>query len=142
MSSTSPSTSDGFQTAVSPMLSVRDGASAVEFYKRAFGAVELERITAPDGGVVAQLSIGGAKFFLADESPEHANFSPESLGGTTVRIELFVEDPDAVAGQAVAAGATEVMPVADRPYGVRQGRVKDPFGHHWLVGRPLEGRWR
>jgi PhnB protein len=122
-----------------PMLSVRDGARAIEFYKRAFGATELNRLTAPNGGVVAELAVGEARFYLADESPEHENFSPEALGGTTVRIELFVEDPDAVAAQAVAEGGTQVIPVADQPYGIRQGRVKDPFGHHWLIGRPLEG---
>jgi PhnB protein len=128
-----------FQTAVMPMLSVRGGAEAVEFYKRAFGAEVLNQLTAPDGGLVAELAVGGARFYLADESPDHQNFSPDSLGGTTVRIELFVEDPDAVAAQAIAAGAAEVIPVADQPYGIRQGRVRDPFGHHWLVGRPLAG---
>jgi len=97
----------------------------------------LMRNTSPDGAVVAELSIDGARFFLADESPPHGNFSPESLGGISVRIELIVADPDAVARRAVAAGAREVFPVADQDYGYRLGRVGDPFGHHWEIGRPL-----
>ena len=121
---------------VAPMLSVRNGARAVEFYKAAFGAVEMFRIEAPDGAVVSRLSIEGAEFWLADESPEHANFSPESLGGGTVRMILTVSDPDAMFARAVAAGAREVAPVKE-DHGWRQGRAVDPFGHHWEIGRPL-----
>src|SRR5713226_6744720 len=103
---------------ISPMLSVRHGAKAVEFYKAAFGAGELFRIEAPDGAVVAQLSVGEAEFWVADESPEHKNFSPESLGaefrgGATVRMVMVVADPDAVFARAVKAGATVVVPVED-----------------------------
>ena len=123
---------------VAPMLSVRLGAKAVEFYEAAFGAKELFRIESPDGAVVAQLAIGRTDFWVADESPEHKNFSPESLGGATTRMVLTVEDPDAVFRNAVAAGASEVSAVADQPYGWRVGRVLDPFGHHWEIGRPLE----
>jgi PhnB protein len=118
------------------MLSVRNGARAVEFYKSAFGAVEVFRIEAPDGAVVARLSVEGAEFWLGDESPEHKNFSPESLGGGTVRMILTVPDPDAVFAKAIAAGAQEVVPVKE-DYGWRLGRVVDPFGHHWEIGRPL-----
>ena len=118
------------------MLSVRNGARAVEFYKSAFGAIEVFRIEAPDGAVVARLAIEGAEFWLADESPEHQNFSPESLGGGTVRMILTVPDPDAVFARAVAAGAREVSPVKE-DYGWRLGRVVDPFGHHWEIGHPL-----
>ena len=125
------------ETEVTVNLNVRGGARAIEFYQRAFGATELMRLSSPDGHVVAELAIDGARFFLADESPEYGNFSPESLGGCSVRIELFVADPDAVAQRAVAAGAREVSPVADKPFGYRQGRVVDPFGHQWLIGRPL-----
>jgi PhnB protein len=125
------------KTTIAPMLSVRNGAKAVDFYKAAFGAAELFRIEAPDGAVVARLSVGGAEFWLADESPEHLNFSPESLGGGTVRMVMVVADPDAVFDGAVAAGATPIAPVADQPYGWRVGRVADPFGHHWEIGRPL-----
>lgn len=129
-----------FHTAIAPNLSVREGVRAVEFYKTAFGAVELSRFSSPNGAIVAEMSIDGARFFLADESPAHANLSPESLGGTSVRIDLFVADPDAVQARSVAAGATEVFPVADQDFGYRMGRVKDPFGHHWLVARPLGKR--
>jgi PhnB protein len=118
------------------MLSVRRGAQAIEFYQSAFGAAVLYRIDAPDGEVVAQLSVGGAKFWVADESPEHKNFSPETLGGSTVRIVMVVEDPDASFSQAVAAGGKIVNPVADQ-YGWRVGRVLDPFGHHWEIGKQL-----
>jgi PhnB protein len=123
---------------IAPMLSVRGGARAVEFYKAAFGAVETFRVDAPDGTVVARLSVDGAEFWVADESPAHQNFSPESLGGGTVRMVVTVPDPDAMFTRAVAAGATAVVPVRDE-YGWRLGRVVDPFGHHWEIGRPLRG---
>jgi PhnB protein len=119
------------------MLSVRNGARATEFYKAAFGAVELFRLDGEGGSVVAQLSVDGAEFWVADESPEHLNFSPESLGGGSVRMVMVVEDPDATFGRAVAMGATVVQPVTDQPYGWRVGRIVDPFGHHWEIGKPL-----
>ena len=118
------------------MLSVRRGAKAIEFYKAAFGAGELYRIDSEDGAVVARLSVGPAEFWVADESPEHKNFSPESLGGGTVRMVMIVEDPDAAFDRAVAAGATVVWPVGNQ-YGWRLGRIADPFGHHWEIGKPL-----
>jgi PhnB protein len=122
---------------VAPMLSVRRGAQAVEFYKTAFGATEIFKIEAPDGAVVAQLAVGGCDFWVSDESPEHKNFSPETLGGATTRMVLTVEDPDSVFAKAVVAGAIEVSPVTDQPYQWRVGRVLDPFGHHWEIGKPL-----
>jgi PhnB protein len=121
---------------VAPMLSVRNGARAVEFYKAAFGAVEVYRMEDPGGSVVSRLSIAGAEFWLADESPEHGNFSPETLGGGTVRMILTVPDPDAVFAQALAAGSQTVFAV-EEAYGWRLGRVVDPFGHHWEIGHPL-----
>jgi len=124
------------KTSIAPMLSVRKGARAIEFYKAAFGATETFRIDAPDGAVVATLSVGGADFWLADESPEHSNFSPETLGGGTVRMVMIVDNPDASFDRAVAAGATVVTPVKD-DYGWRIGRLADPFGHHWEIGKPL-----
>ncbi len=124
------------KTSIAPMLSVRVGAKAVEFYKAAFGAVELFRIDAEDGAVVAQLSVDGAEFWVADESPEHLNFSPDTLSGGTVRMVMTVEDPDAVFDRAVATGAKIVQPVTDA-YGWHLGRVVDPFGHHWEIGKPL-----
>ena len=125
------------KTSLSPMLSVRNGAKAIEFYKAAFGAGELFRIEAPDGAVVAQLSVGQSEFWVADESPEHKNFSPESLGGATVRMVMVVADPDVAFARAVKAGATVVVPVEDKEYGWRVGRVVDPFGHHWEIGKLL-----
>ena len=121
---------------IAPWLSVRNSAKALEFYKSAFGATESYRLEDPGGGVVAKLSIDGAEFWLGDESPEHGNFSPESLGGGSVRIILTVADPDAVFAQALAAGASAVFPVGEG-HGWRLGRVVDPFGHHWEIGRPL-----
>jgi PhnB protein len=121
-----------------PFLAVRDVAAAVDFYVAAFGALEEgERLVAPDGRQVAVLLVAGCHVGVASEAPELGTPSPESVGATTVRVSLHVDDPDAVAAQAVAAGAREMFPVADQPYGMRQGRVVDPFGHHWLVGRPL-----
>jgi len=118
-----------------PILSVRKGASAIDFYKEAFGAVERFRIENESGEIVAQLSVGSAQFWLADESPQHFNFSPESLGGGSVRMLLITEDPDAAFERAIAAGATVVSPVVDQ-HGWRLGRVVDPFGHHWEIGKP------
>ena len=128
------------KTAIAPMLSVRNGKRAIEFYKAAFAAGELFRIENESGDVVARLSVGNAEFWLADESQEHFNFSPESLGGGSVRIVMIVEDPDAAFERAVAAGATVVWPVSDQPYGWRVGRIVDPFGHHWEIGKPLADR--
>lgn len=125
-------------TSIAPMLSVRRGAQAVEFYKAAFGAEEIFRIESPDGAVVARLSVEGAEFWVADESPEHGNFSPESLGGGTIRMVMTVADPDAMFDRAVAAGAEVVRPVSN-DYGWRLGRVVDPYGHHWEIGRELVG---
>jgi PhnB protein len=123
--------------AIEPMLSVRNGVKAIEFYKVAFGAQELFHVDGEGGAVVAQLSVGEAEFWLADESPEHLNFSPESLGGGSVRMVMIVDDPDAAFQRAVSAGATVVVPVVDQPYGWRVGRIVDPFGHHWEIGKPL-----
>jgi PhnB protein len=119
------------------MLSVRRGSAAVDFYKTAFGAAEIFRIESPDGAVVARLAVGASEFWVADESPENKNFSPETLGGATTRMVLTVDDPDAVYAQAVASGAGEVAPVEDQEYGWRVGRVVDPFGHHWEIAKPL-----
>jgi PhnB protein len=127
------------------MLAVGNGTAAIEFYKAAFGATVVWHL---DGGhVVAGLSIDGAPFFLADESPDYGTRGPASVGFTTVRIELFVDDPVAVHKQALAAGAVEHSPVAEHehttvgphPIGrMLQGAVVDPFGHLWLIGKFLE----
>jgi PhnB protein len=126
------------QTSVSPELSVRRGREALEFYKAAFGAVEIYRVggTAEDEDVVAQLSVGNATFWVSDESSPNKNFSPESLGGSTVRLLLMVQDPHSAVERAVALGATEVLPVAEE-HGWLLGRIEDPYGHHWEIGKPL-----
>ncbi len=124
------------RTAIAPMLSVRNGAKAVQFYRTAFGATELFRHGDEGGAIVARLHVDSAEFWVADESPEHQNFSPESLGGGTVRMVMVVDDPDAVFARAVAAGANVVWEVTNE-YGWRIGRVADPFGHHWEIGKPL-----
>ncbi len=122
-------------TTIAPWLSVRNSARAVDFYKSAFGASEAFRMEEGDS-VVARLSVEGAEFWVGEESPEHSNFSPQTLKGSSVRIILTVADPDAMFARAIAAGATQVFPVGEE-YGWRLGRVVDPFGHHWEIGRPL-----
>ncbi len=123
---------------VSAQLSVRRGREAVEFYKRAFGAVEVYRVagTHEHPAVVSQLQVGDASFWVADESPEHENFSPETLGGSTARMLLIVDDPDAAVERAVDAGARIVRPVTEE-HRWRLGRIADPYGHHWEIGKPL-----
>ena len=128
----------GYAPTVSPQLAVRRGREAIEFYKAAFGAVELYRVGGSDEHeeVVAQLGVGNASFWVADEAPTSKNFSPESLGGGSVRMILTVPDPDVMFARALAAGARTVVAVKE-DYGWRLGRVVDPFGHHWEIGRPL-----
>ena len=128
-------------TRILAQLSVRRGRAAIDFYKAAFGAVEDYRVGGTDDfpDVVAQLSVGEASFWVSDESPAHDNFSPESVAGPTARMLLIADDPDGAVGRALAAGAQQVPP-GGRGHGWRMGRVKDPFGHHWEIGKPL-GRW-
>jgi PhnB protein len=123
------------ENTIAPWLSVRRSGEAVEFYKSAFGATEVYRVDA-GGGVIARLSVQGSEFWVGDESPEHGNFSPETLNGTSVRMILTVPDPDTAFAQARTAGATEIYPVSEG-HGWRIGRVVDPYGHHWEIGRPL-----
>ena len=120
---------------IAPFLSVRNSAKAVEFYKSAFGAIELLRLE-DNGSVLANLSVDGAGFWVSDESPDHQNFSPETLNGGTVRMILTTEDPDAAFRRAVDAGATIVCQIKTE-HAWRIGRVVDPFGHHWEIGKPL-----
>jgi PhnB protein len=122
-------------TTIALWLTVRNSGEAVEFYKAAFDAQEIFRLGPPES-VIARLSVDGAEFWVGDESPMHFNFSPESLGGSSVRIIFTVADPDAVFARAVEAGASQVYPVHDE-HGWRLGRVVDPYGHHWEIGRPL-----
>lgn len=125
--------------AVMPYLGVRDAAAAIEFYKRAFGAVERGRLTAPDGSIAhAEVEIGGARVSLADENPDWGNAALPMLGGTTVRLHLYVDDVDTVFACALEAGAKERFPVNDQFYGDRSGRLEDPFGHQWIVATRKE----
>ena len=125
---------EGMQT-VAPHLVVEDAASAIEFYKRAFGAVELGRHPMPDGKRLmhAAIRIGNSTVFLVDAIPEFELKGPKVLGGSPVTIHLSVEDADAVAAKAAAAGATITMPVEEAFWGDRYGKLVDPFGHHWSV---------
>lgn len=120
---------------------MRNGRAAVDFYKAAFGAVEVYRFGGTDDHeeVVAQLAVGDSLFWVEDESPPHGNFSPASVGGATARMLLVVDDPVAVVGQAVTAGASEIDPVGEE-HGWLLGRIEDPFGHRWEIGNPT-GVW-
>jgi PhnB protein len=118
---------------ISPWLSVRRGSEAVRWYAAAFGATQLHHHANEAGEIVAQLSIGGAEFWVADD-PE---FSPGALGGGSARMILTVDEPDALFAQAIAAGATVIASMYEG-HGWRIGRLADPFGHHWEIGRPLD----
>lgn len=124
---------------LTPFLGVRNAGAAIEFYERAFGARETGRLVDREGGILhAELEIAGAPLFLAEETPEWDNWSPAHLGGTPVRLHLYVEDVDEVFGRALEAGATELIPVADQFYGDRSGRLEDPFGHVWILASRRE----
>jgi PhnB protein len=121
---------------ISPWLSVRNGARAIEFYKAAFGAVESHRLEDSTGAVVAKLTVNGAVFWVSGESPEKVNTTTEVVGCGTVRMVLIVPDPDAAFARALKAGALQVFPVGEE-HGWRLGRVVDPFGLHWEIGHEL-----
>ena len=122
-------------TDIQPELWVDRGGEAVAFYEAAFGAKVLHKVGAGDD-IVAQLAIGDAAFWVAASSPDAKRFSPSAIGGATARTLLVVDDPDAVVGQAVASGATQISDVSDE-HGWRVGRITDPFGHEWEIGAPL-----
>ncbi|MFP5304376.1 MAG: VOC family protein [Gammaproteobacteria bacterium] len=121
---------------VTPHLVCAGAAEAIEFYKKAFGAVEMTRLPGPDGRRLmhAAVRIGNSVVMLCDEFPEMGGLGPKALKGSPVTIHLYVEDADAVAAQAQAAGAKITMPVADMFWGDRYGQLEDPFGHRWSVG--------
>ncbi len=128
-----------FRATITPYLSVKGAAAAIEFYERAFGATEVLRLNQPDGRVGhAEVNIGGAKIYLADEFPEIGFQSPESMGGSPINIHLDVPDVDASARRMVAAGATVLRPVADQFYGDRSGQFRDPFGYTWTLSTRKE----
>jgi PhnB protein len=130
---------EGFHT-VTPYMTIKDAASAIEFYKAAFGATEIFRWADPDGRIRhAEVVIGDSPIMLTDEAPEFGMTGPQSLGGSPVHVFLYVEDADAVFERAIAAGATELMQVEDSEDGDRRGGVTDPFGHVWYIGTHVEG---
>ena len=130
---------DGYH-AITPYLIISGAAAAIDFYKRAFGATEVLRMPDPSGQKIghAELKIGDASFMLADEYPDMGHRSPTSLGGTPVSLLVYVENVDQVVARALAAGATELRPVADQFYGDRVGMVADPFGHVWSIATHVE----
>lgn len=129
---------DGYHS-VTPYLIVRGGAAALDFYKKAFGAVELMRLDGPEGKVGhAEIRIGDSTVMLADEFPEMGAISPQTLGGSGVGLMIYVEDVDAHFKQALQAGGTEIRPVKDQFYGDRSGTLKDPFGHQWTIATHTE----
>lgn len=123
-------------TSIAPWLHVKGSAQAVEFYKSALKATEDYRLNIPDGTVVAKLLVNGAAFWVGEEAAPDS-LGPQSLGGVSARIILTVDDPDTLFAQVLAAGATQVFAVTEA-YGWRIGRLVDPFGHHWEIGKPLE----
>lgn len=129
---------EGYPTAT-PYLTVKNAASAIAFYKRAFGATETMRMEAPDGKIGhAEIRIGNSPIMLCDEFPEMGGQSPESIGGSPVMIHLYVEDVDVLVKRAVDAGAKLETPVADQFYGDRAGKLSDPFGHKWWIATHKE----
>jgi PhnB protein len=124
---------------VTPYLSTREAARALEFYKKAFGAKEIMRMPGPEGKIGhAEIRIGDSRIMVADEHPQMDFLGPQSRGGTTVHLHIYVKDADATAAQAVAAGAKLVRPVQDQFYGDRLGTVEDPFGHVWHLATHKE----
>jgi PhnB protein len=123
---------------LTPMLTVKNAGDVVAFYKEAFGARELSRQSTPTGQLIIELAIGDERFYAVDENRAAFNVSPSTLGGTSVRMSLVVDDPDAVWERAIAAGGKIVFPIGDQPYGMRQGRIADPEGHQWLIGKVLK----
>jgi PhnB protein len=124
---------------VQPYLTLNDTARAIEFYKRAFGAQEVMRMDGPNGKIGhAEIKIGDSVVMLTDEMPGMGTRSPQSLGGTTSAVMIYVDNADTVFNQAVAAGAQVEMPLADMFWGDRYGRLKDPFGHSWSVATHIE----
>lgn len=129
---------DGYHS-VTPYLIVNDGASAIDFYKRAFGATELFRMDAPGGKIGhAEIKIGDSPIMLADEFPEMGYRSAKAIGSTPVSLMIYVEDVDSVFPQAIAAGGKELKPLEDQFYGDRSGTLEDPFGHVWTVSTHKE----
>ena len=126
-------------TSLAPYLCCNDAARALGFYTAALGATETMRLTEPGGRIGhAEISLGGATIMLSDEYPDHGARSPRTIGGTPVKLHLYVDDVDAVVARAAAAGATIVRAPTDQFYGDRAGEIEDPFGHHWMLATRKE----
>jgi PhnB protein len=124
---------------VTPYLSIKGAAAAIEYYKDVFGATELFRMPGPDGKIGhAEIKIGNSPIMLADEYPEMEFVSPQTLGGTPIGLMIYVDDVDTMFKRAISAGAKEVKPLQDQFYGDRSGTLKDPFGHVWTVATHIE----
>jgi PhnB protein len=123
---------------ITPFLTVRHGNQAIQFYQSGLGATILKRYDSPDGKLSAKLAIEGAEFYIGDEETEFGNNSPETFGGSPVRIILVVQDPEAVYNRAIEAGAIQICPVTTEE-SWKIGKLKDPFGHIWEIGHPLHG---
>ena len=138
MTGTTKHIPEGYHS-VTPYLHLRDAARAIDFYKSVFGATEVLRMDAPGGKIGhAEIKIGGSHVMLADECPDMDIRSPQSFGGTPVSLLLYVEDVDALAERAVAAGAKLLSPLEDKFYGDRMGKLEDPFGHIWAIATHTE----
>jgi PhnB protein len=136
--STEPTPLESDVREVFPYLCVRGAIRAIEFYTGVFGARETFRMEDPPGHIGhAEFIIGPATFMIADEHPEHGILSPQAFGGTGLRIHLHVRDVDTLTDRAAAAGATVLLRPTDQPHGERQSRLRDPFGHEWLLGHPI-----
>ena len=124
---------EGYHT-LTPYLTVRDAARAIEFYKKAFGAEDRGAMKGPDGKIMhAELKIGDSIIMLADEFPQYGVVAPETVGGSSSWLHIYVDDVDGAFDRAVKAGAVTEMPVADMFWGDRYGKLKDPFGHKWSI---------
>lgn len=124
---------------VTPYLSIKGAAAAIDYYKDAFGATELFRMAGPDGKIGhAEIKIGNSPIMLADEFPEMEFVSPQTLGGTPIGLMIYVDDVDTMFKRAISKGAKEVKPLQDQFYGDRSGTLRDPFGHVWTVATHVE----
>ncbi len=128
----------GYHT-VTPYLAIRDAAKAIEFYKNAFDATEVMRVPGPNGNIGhAEIEVGDSRIMLADEHPDMGFVGPQTLGGSSITIHLYVEDVDAVFGKGIQAGAKALRPVQDQFHGDRSGSFEDPFGHVWYIATHKE----
>lgn len=128
----------GYHT-ITPNITVKDAAKAIDFYKNAFGATEVMRMPGPGGKVMhAELKLGDSTFMLGDEMPEMGNKGPKSYGGTPTSFYVYVENVDNAWKKALGAGGKEVMPLNTMFWGDRTGRLEDPFGHHWVLAQHVK----